>query len=258
VRADQSFMFKRAAPFTPADPRRTLRWLPMLTALLFFFSFGTAAGQKAGTDTPPGKASSATSAQPAPGEWQSLFDGKSLGGWQQTPFTGRGQVRIVNGTILLGAGEEMTGITWTKGFPKSNYEVRLEAVRMQGNDFFATMTFPVKDSYCSWVTGGWGGDIVGLSSLDGWDASDNETRSYYQFQNGQWYSLRLRVTDDVIEAWIDNDMVIRVALKGRRIGLRFGEIKLSAPFGFAAYVTTGGLRKLEYRLLPAAAGVKYM
>ena len=47
---------------------------------------------------------------------------------------------------------------------------------MKGGDFFATLTFPVDDSFCTFVTGGWGGDIVGLSSIDGWDASDNETR----------------------------------------------------------------------------------
>ncbi len=228
----------------------------MLTVLLLVFLMGTAVGQEAGTDRLPGKASSVISAQPVVGEWQSLFDGKSMEGWQETPFTGRGQVRIENGTIILGAGEQMTGITWAKWFPKSNYEVRLEAVRLQGSDFFATMTFPVKDSYCSWVTGGWGGDIVGLSNLDGWDASDNETRSYYQFENGQWYSLRLRVTDDVIEAWIEKDMVVSATLKGRRVSLRYGEIKLSAPFGFASYATTGGLRKIEYRLLPLEGAAK--
>ena len=184
------------------------------------------------------------------GEWQSLFDGKSLQGWSKTPFTGRGEVRVEKGTIVLGAGMPMTGVTWTGSFPKSNYEVRLEAVRMQGNDFFASMTFPVGDSFCTWVTGGWGGDIVGLSSIDGWDASDNETRSYFNFENGRWYALRLRVAGDRIMAWIDDKPVINVTIGGRSIGLRHGEIKLSAPFGLASYATTGALRKLEYRLLP--------
>ena len=181
--------------------------------------------------------------------WQSLFDGKSLGGWRETAFTGRGPVRIENGTIVLGAGKPMTGITWTEPFPRSNYEVRLEAARLEGNDFFASLTFPVQDSYCTWVTGGWGGDIVGLSSLDGWDASDNETRAYFTFEKDHWYGLRLRVTTERIEAWIDDRPIVNVAIQGRSIGLRYGEIKLSAPFGFASYGTTGGLRKIEYRRL---------
>ena len=184
-------------------------------------------------------------------EWQSLFDGKSLQGWRETPFTGRGKVRVDKGTILLGAGKPMTGITWTSAFPRSDYEVRLEAARMEGGDFFASVTFPVGDSYCTWVNGGWGGDIVGLSSLDGWDASDNETRTYFNFERGRWYALRLQVTAERIRAWIDKKPVINVAIGGRSIGLRHGEIKLSAPFGIASYATTGSLRKIEYRRLRA-------
>ncbi|MGH9719006.1 MAG: 3-keto-disaccharide hydrolase [Bryobacteraceae bacterium] len=191
-------------------------------------------------------------AQPSkPGEWQPLFDGKSLQGWRETAFTGRGQARVENGTIVLAPGMPMTGITWAGSFPKSNYEVRLEGMRQQGNDFFASMTFPVRDSFCTWVTGGWGGDIVGLSSIDGWDASDNETRSYFTFENGRWYALRLVVTDDRIRAWIDDKPVVNVVIAGRSIDLRHGEIKLSAPFGFASYATSGALRKIEYRLLGA-------
>ena len=182
-------------------------------------------------------------------EWQPLFDGKSLAGWRETPFTGRGRARVEKGTIVLGAGKPLTGITRTVSFPKSNYEVRFEAARLEGNDFFASLTFPVQDSFGTWVTGGWGGDIVGISSLDGWDASDNETRSYFNFETGRWYALRLRVTLDRIQAWIDEQPIVNVQIAGRSVGLRYGEIKLSAPFGFASYATTGGLRKLEYRLL---------
>ena len=191
----------------------------------------------------------AARSQPKAGEWQSLFDGRSLQGWRETPFTGRGEVRVENGAIVLGPGKPMTGVTWTGSLPRFNYEVRLESARLQGNDFFASMTFPVGESFCTWVTGGWGGDIVGLSSLDGWDASDNETRSYFTFETGRWYALRLQVTADRIRAWIDDEPVINVAITGRSIGLRHGEIKLSAPFGFASYATKGALRKIEYRLL---------
>ena len=148
----------------------------------------------------------------------------------------------------------MTGVTWTGSFPRTDYEVRLEGVRRQGNDFFASMTFPVGDSFCTWVTGGWGGDIVGLSSIDGWDASENETRSYFNFENGRWYALRLRVAGDRITAWIDERPVIDVTIGGRSLSLRHGEIKLSAPFGFASYATAGALRKIEYRLLRPAGG----
>ncbi len=185
-------------------------------------------------------------------EWKPLFDSKSLQGWTETPFTGRGKVRIENGTVVLEHGGPMTGITWSGAFPRADYEFRFEAARMQGNDFFASVTFPVGDSFCTWVLGGWGGDIVGLSSIDEWDASENETRSYFNFENGRWYKLRLRLTGDRITAWIDDRQVVNVVIAGRSISLRHGDIKLSAPFGFASYLTTGALRHIEYCVLNTA------
>jgi hypothetical protein len=193
----------------------------------------------------------ATWAQTMPVEWRPMFDGKSLQGWTQTPFKGQGPVRVEKGTLLIEAGQPLTGVNWTGPFPKMDYEVRFEAARLKGGDFFASLTFPVGDSFCTWVTGGWGGDIVGLSSLDGWDASDNETRTYFEFESGRWYAFRLRVAAGRITAWIDDQSIVNVETTGRSISLRPGDIKYSAPFGFASYNTTGGLRKIEYRLLPS-------
>jgi hypothetical protein len=195
-----------------------------------------------------GTALQSVAAQPAAGEWQSMFDGKSLQGWRETPFSGRGKVRVEDGTIILGTGA-LTGITWEGPFPRSNYEVRLEAARMDGHDFFAGITFPVQEAYCSWINGGWGGRVVGLSSLDGRDASENETMLERDFVQGRWYALFLRVTDDRIQAWIDDEPIIDVALEGREIGLRPGPIDLSVPFGIASYSTVGALRKIEFRVL---------
>jgi hypothetical protein len=188
----------------------------------------------------------------AGGQWRTLFDGKSLDGWKPAPFTNAGDVRVENGSIILAPGKPLTGVNWTGELPKSDYEVRFEAMRMQGNDFFASLTFPVKNSFATWVTGGWGGDIVGMSSIDGWDASDNETRTYFNFENDRWYAFRLSVTDHRIRAWIDEQPVFDVAINGRTISLRPGPIELSAPFGFAAYNTRGAIRKVELRILRPA------
>ena len=185
----------------------------------------------------------------AAGGWKSMFGGVSLQGWRETPFSGRGKVSVADGAIILGTGA-MTGITWTEPFPKFNYEVRMEAMRADGSDFFAGITFPVHDSNCSWINGGWGGMVVGLSSLDTMDASENDTTTTHNFESGRWYALRLRVTYDRIQAWIDDEMVIDANVGNREVGLRFGEIELSRPFGIASYSTTAKLRKLEYRLIP--------
>lgn len=177
---------------------------------------------------------------------ESLFDGKSLGGWKETPFSQKGQVSVENGAIVIGAGAPFTGVTWTRDFPKNDYELRYEAQRVKGGDFFASLTFPVGDSFCTFVNGGWGGDIVGLSSIDGWDASDNETRTYITFEPGKWYAFRVQVAKGRIQVWIDDKPVANVEVGDRKIGLRYGEIKLTAPLGFASYNTTGAIRKVEY------------
>jgi hypothetical protein len=179
-----------------------------------------------------------------------MFDGKSLEGWKAAPFLRPGKVTLEKGAIVLGPGQPLTGVNWTREFPKTNYEVRFQAARIKGNDFFASLTFPVGDSFCTWVVGGWGGDIVGLSSIDGWDASENETRSYFTFENGRWYAFRLQVTEERIRAWIDEQPVVDVAIAGRSVELRFGEIEHSAPFGFASYATTGSVKEIEYRAIP--------
>jgi hypothetical protein len=187
-----------------------------------------------------------TEARAADGGWKAMFDGVSLKGWKETAFSGRGKVGVADGAIVLGKGV-LTGITWTGAFPKTNFEVRMEAMRVDGSDFFAGITFPVGDTHCSWINGGWGGMVVGLSSLDSMDASENETSKMRIFETGRWYTLRLLVTEDRIQAWIDDENVIDASIAGREVGLRPGEIELSRPFGIASYSTVAKLRKLEYR-----------
>src|SRR5262245_44978338 len=104
--------------------------------------------------------------------WKSLSDGKTLDGWTSASFGGEGDVEIENCAIVMQRGNDMTGITYTKGdFPKINYEVTLEGKKLKGLDFFCTTTFPVGESHCSLVVGGWAGSVVGLSTIDGLDAS---------------------------------------------------------------------------------------
>ncbi len=186
---------------------------------------------------------------PAAGdEWRPLFDGKSLQGWKESDFLGRGKVSVDKGIITLGYGV-LTGITWAGNppLPAEGYELRVEAAKLKGSDFFAAITFPIRDSHCTWVSGGWGGEVVGLSSINGADASQNETTSTRGFETGRWYVLRLRVTPDRITAWIDDDLAIDLSIGKKWIALREGEIQYSAPFGIASYNTVGAIRKIEWR-----------
>jgi hypothetical protein len=181
-----------------------------------------------------------------------LFDGKALKGWKvlnEIDFVDHGEVKVQDGEIILGVGTPMTGIQWSgQALPTVDYEVTLEARRRKGMDFFCGMTFPVKKSHCSLVLGGWGGSLTGLSSLDGFDASENETTGVQDFKEGQWYKIRLKVTDKKIEAWIDDEQIVDCDITDRKVGMRW-EMELMPPFGFATYMTEGGLRKIIIRRL---------
>ena len=181
-------------------------------------------------------------------KWTSLFDGKSLKGWEVTNFGGEGEVRVENGSIILERGSDLTGIHTKRKLPRINYEVELEAMRVDGGDFFCGLTFPVKDAACSLILGGWGGGVCGLSSLDGLDASENETTCYRQFESKKWYPIRLRVTDDRITAWIEEEKLIDQDIKGKKISTRV-EVEPSKPFGIASWQTTAALRKIRIREL---------
>ncbi|MFZ2642930.1 MAG: DUF1080 domain-containing protein [Verrucomicrobiia bacterium] len=183
--------------------------------------------------------------------WKSLFDGKSLKGWKLTDFIGKGKVEVKDGTIVLGTGRDLTGISIadTNSVPRMDYELELEAKRAGGYDFFCGLTFPVGKSYCTLILGGWGGSVVGISSIDGMDASENETSKSMEFVKDRWYAIRVRVTSEKLECWIDKEQVVDVTTTGKKISMRFGEIEESAPLGIASYDTTGVLRNLRIRRL---------
>lgn len=188
-----------------------------------------------------------TAAQPS---WQPLFDGKTLANWQPTKFGGgEGAVKVENGQIMLETGRSLTGITWAGSeLPATNYEITLQAMRVEGRDFFAGVTFPVADSFCSLILGGWGGSVVGLSSINFMDASENETSQSIDFDNGRWYNIRIRVTPAKIEAWLDDRQIINQDLKDNKITTRM-EVDASKPLGVASWKTKAALRDIRLRRL---------
>ena len=182
------------------------------------------------------------------GNWAPLFDGTSLAGWKQSDFLNPGVAYARDRKLTIPAGEVMSGITWAGGFPKMDYEIRLEAMRAGGSDFFCGLTFPVNDSFASLILGGWGGTVCGISCLDGEDAANNETTTSTNFNNNTWYSVRLRVTKNKLEAWLDNEQIVNADTKDREIGVRI-EVEESRPLGLATFQTTAALRNISWRKL---------
>ena len=148
------------------------------------------------------------------------------------------------------AGDPITGIRWTGDFPKENYELRLQARRVEGFDFFAAVTFPVADEHCSFVLGGWGGGMVGISSIDGDDASSNATPQYKEFETNQWYTIRVRVDQQAIRCWIDENEFATVPRDEHAFSIRI-EMDPCLPVGIANYMTRSEIKNISWRIISA-------
>lgn len=186
--------------------------------------------------------------------WRELFNGKDLTGWHQSDYGGGPEVAVEDGKIVIPLAERLAGITYDAAdadkLPKANYEIELEARRIQGSDFFVGLTFPVGESHASLILGGWGGTVCGISSLDGDDANHNDTRKLIRFKKDQWYKVRLRVEPERLQAWLDDQPLVDVNTKGKHLDIR-PEIGPSKPLGLASFATTSEVKRIRMRELPA-------
>lgn len=227
--------------------RPPLRALPVLIGLAGACAAPSprppAASGEAARQEPP-----APYTHPAPA-WRPLFDGVALGAWRPINFGGEGPIAVEDGAIVLGRGDPLTGIVWSAALPLAgDYELALEAMRVDGSDFFCALTFPVGGGFASLIVGGWGGGLVGVSSIDGRDASENETTTVRSFTSSRWYAVRVQVTAARLRAFLDDDPVVDVPVRGRRFSVR-PEVELSRPLGVAAYNTRAALRAIRWRPL---------
>jgi len=180
-----------------------------------------------------------------------LFNGEDLTNWQITDYGTQGMVQARQGQVILGRGDAATGITWTgEELPNENYQITLEAKRVSGRDFFCGLTFPIKDSHLTLIVGGWGGTVVGLSSLDGLDAAENSTGSMRHFEQDRWYSIRLVVHTHLVKVWINDVKIIHCNTKDYELSLR-PEVLLARPLGFTTWHTTGALKNIVLTRSPA-------
>lgn len=185
-----------------------------------------------------------------------LFDGKSLDNWQSVDCGGSGKVEIEDGEMRIGTGESLSGVIYKKAadLPHMNYEITLEGKRLEGSDFFCGLTFPVGNlkTSATLVLGGWGGTVTGISSIDGMDAAENSTGHYRRFQDKKWYSVKVRVEPERIQVWVNNENIIDVDTKDKKIGVRPGPIEEYLPLSLTTYQTTAAIKNIKVTPLAKA------
>ena len=180
-----------------------------------------------------------------------LFDGQNLDGWKRLETFKAGTVSVEGGCLVIKPGGPISGVASTRAdLPTTDYELSYEAKRTEGSDFFAAATFPVGASFLTFVNGGWGGGVTGLSSINGADASENESRRYVKYQDQTWYRFRIQVTAKVVRCWVDEKAILAVNHEGQQLKTRI-ETRPSQPLGFTTYRSAGMIRVVEIRNLTA-------
>jgi hypothetical protein len=186
-------------------------------------------------------------------ETVALFNGKDLSGWKAADIWGNGKVEaLTNGVVSCGLGKPLTGLAYTNSFPTMSYEVKMEALRKEGSDFFVAMTIPVESNACTVVIGGWGGGLCGISSINFMDASENQYSEGVVFKNDVWYTLRVRVTPGLLEVFLNDTLyTAKVPFESSSaFTLRAGsDIDKTKPFGLATYETKALWRNLTVTTL---------
>ncbi len=183
--------------------------------------------------------------------WIALLPEKGLEGWTITDFYGHGEVKREGELLVLEPGKPLTGITSKKkDFPTTNFEIEFEAQRTQGNDFLCGLTFPVGKGFASFIGGGWGGGLVGLSSVDGSDASENSTSSHFDFKNDQWYKFRILVDDEFVRGFVDKKEAFAVEREGHEFSTRI-EVYASQPLGLCVFASRVEVKNFRWRPIKA-------
>ena len=188
--------------------------------------------------------------QIVPEGWMSLFDGETLSGWEIVRYGGEGEPYVRNGVLVLPRTSTgiMTGVRWVGDpLPVSDYIFYYEARRVEGKDIFAALSFPYGDTQASLIIGGWGGVVNGISSIDGYDASENETTQLFSLDDNEWHQMELRVTADSICALLDYEPLVDLATTGKDIHLR-GDL-LDTGLTLWTFNSTGEIRNIRIKVL---------
>ncbi len=220
------------------------------TIIFSFLSKASAAEKK--EEKPVFDAIAASQADDDKYEWTYLFDGESLKHWTAIQ-DGDDIVRVEDDVLVLGMGPTTTLIRFEEEgseitIPRENYEIEYVSRRTAGVDFFSALTFPIGDKYVTFVNGGWGGFVVGISNIDDMDASENSTSSFMNFKTDQWYRFRVQVTNRALRVWINDEKIIDYIVEGHSLRTRF-EVSRCEPLGFASWASEGELKVVRTRAL---------
>ncbi len=135
-----------------------------------------------------------------------------------------------------------------EGIPEGELRNTVASQSFGRSDFLVGLTFPVGDEHCSFICGGWGGGLAGISSIDGNDASENQTTQFRDIKNNKWYRFVVKVDSKTITVTMDGEQIIEVPREGKSFTVR-GEVRASRPLGYCVFASKVAVKDFEYRSL---------
>jgi hypothetical protein len=161
-----------------------------------------------------------------PGRTGSLFDGKTLAGWEAARgghFLGNvaDRLSVADGSIAIGASTEGTGVRCTQDLPTTGYELTFEVNAIEGSKWAGSALFPLGGGAGLWEirTGDGGPALLARSAAEGL----KDVRSQpFAMANGTWYRFRLRVDAERVQAWINDQQVFDCPRRGYDFGFFTG------------------------------------
>lgn len=175
---------------------------------------------------------------PAPGalaedaSWKSLFDGKTLEGWEQR--NGTASYRIEDGTIIGKTNEGSPNSFLCTREHYGDFELEFEVkvdnalnsgvqIRSQSKDGNGRVNGPQVEIEASGEKGAEAGYVYGEGTSRGWLTIESELKPHKQFRDGEWNHYRILARGANIQTWIN----------GRQVAnLTDEEIFKSHPKGF--------------------------
>ena len=176
-----------------------------------------------------------------------LFDGRDLSEWEVGVFGYPDVFDVEDDGVIIPQSMALAGLTYAGEPPSPPYVLSVEATRVYGSDFFLGVTFPVRSSHLTLVLGGWGGNVCGLSCIDGKDASSNETRTLMSFPNGKRQTVVIEVSNERVEARVNDRVIVDQTFSDEsKLSLRT-EVTPNAPLGIASFATSTLLHRVAVR-----------
>ncbi|MBM4036868.1 MAG: DUF1080 domain-containing protein, partial [Planctomycetes bacterium] len=196
------------------------------------------------------RGAAAAAQDPRPGEWQGLFDGKSLDGWKVPEHDDlrRGEAKIEDGAIVLSASRRMA-LCWTGSMPQGDYEVAFDTSLVSGHRL-ASLYFPAGGGWCDLVLGGISGKLVGLDGVDGKGYRDNPALTQFKFEPNHWYAVRVRVAEGRVRVWVDGSEPINLPIAGHKFAVDDQRAALK-PLALSAYQGATAVRNVRVKRVGA-------